>query len=101
MGNLITAIKNSIPLLLVYIFAAVPADIIKNSGVANNLAKNILPSSVSPNFKYLALFSIFGLSVLFTFLIDSTAISSALVASLAPALVASSESVLIYAAVFA
>jgi len=98
--TLITAIQSSIPLLIIYIFAAVPADIIGNSGISENLAKKILPKSVTPSAGYLALLSIFGLSVLFSFLIASTAMTASLVAVSAPALLAISTSTLVYAAIF-
>src|SRR4051794_21271014 len=98
MGNLVTAIQSSIPILLIYIFSAVPAKIIENSGLSNSLTEKLLPTSISPNFKYLALFSVFGLSVLFTFFLDSTSIISALVSAFAPTLLVFSDQILIYAA---
>jgi hypothetical protein len=101
MGNLVTAIQSSIPILLIYIFSAVPGRIIKTSGLSNSLTENILPKSISPNFKYLALFSVFSLSVLFTFFLDSTSITSTLVSAFAPTLLVISDQILIYAAIFA
>ena len=49
MESLVTAIQSSIPLLIIYIFAAVPAKIIENSGISENLAEKILPDKVTPN----------------------------------------------------
>ena len=100
MGNLVKAIQSSIPILLIYIFSAVPAKIIENSGLSNSLAEKLLPTSISPTFKYLALFSVFSLSVLFTFFLDSTSIISALVSAFAPTLLVFSDQILIYAAIF-
>ena len=101
MGTLTTAVQSAIPLVLVYIFAAVPATIVQGSGMSENLAKTILPTSVMTKAKYWALLPIFGLSMLVSFLIDSTSITAAMIAALAPTLASISSSVLIYAAIFA
>src|SRR5690349_9992833 len=101
MESFITAAKNSLPLLIVYIFAAVPAGIIESSGISKNLAERILPRSVSPNAGLWFLIGIFAFSTLTSFFISSTAMTTNLVAVSAPALLSISESTLIYAAIFA
>jgi hypothetical protein len=93
--------KNGIPLVLIYAFAAVPARIMKVSGISNNLAKMLLPNKVMAVPVFLLLF-IFGGSVLLTFLVGSTtAMATSLVSALAPTLLAFSESTFIYATLFA
>ena len=100
-GNLNTAMKNGIPLVLVYTFAAVPAAIMNISGISDKLAQVLLPKTVMAIPVLLLLF-IFGASILLTFLVGSTtAIASTLVGCLAPTLLSFSESTLIYAALFA
>jgi hypothetical protein len=93
--------KNGIPLVLIYAFAAVPAAIMNISGISDNLAKALLPKTVMAIPVFLLLF-IFGASILLTFLVGSTtAIASTLVSCLAPTLLSFSESTFIYAALFA
>ncbi|CFW93001.1 Putative Arginine/ornithine antiporter [endosymbiont DhMRE of Dentiscutata heterogama] len=102
MKNLITAIQNSIPLLLIYIFAAVPASIIKNSGMSEKIAEKLLPNTAQTAAASLALYSAFGFSFLITFVVGSTtSIATTLIAAFAPTLLAFGESTLIYAALFA
>jgi len=92
--------KNGIPLVLIYAFAAVPAQIMGISGISNNLAKMLLPETVMAVPVFLLLF-IFGASILLTFLVGSTtAMATSLVSALAPTLLAFSESTFIYAALF-
>jgi uncharacterized ion transporter superfamily protein YfcC len=99
-GNLTTAMKNGIPLVLIYAFAAVPAQIMKVSGISDNLAKMLLPNKVMAVPVFLLLF-IFGVSILLTFLVGSTtAMATSLVGALAPTLLAFSESTFIYATLF-
>jgi hypothetical protein len=43
----IGAAQNSLPLIFVYILAAAPADIIKNSGLSNSLAENVLSENIA------------------------------------------------------
>lgn len=100
-GNLNTAMKNGIPLVLIYAFAAVPATIMNISGISDKLAEVLLPNTVMAIPVFLLLF-IFGASILLTFLVGSTiAIASTLVSCLAPTLLSFSESTFIYAALFA
>lgn len=99
--TLITATQVSIPIVLLYIFAAVPANILKESGVANNLSAKMLPKTVSSNHKPFALLAVFGLCIVLGFFISSSYIGTTLVSAFAPALLALSSSVLIYAAIFA
>ena len=100
-GNLVKSTQNVFPLILVYIFAAVPATILQDSGVSANLTKKLLPIKAVPGVATWALLGVFGLSLCFAFLVCSTAMTATLVASLAPTLLAISESTLIYAACFA
>ena len=100
-GSLTTSIQNAIPLLLVYIFAAVPATIIKKSGMSDNLAGILLPKTAKGAGSSFALLSVFGISFLLTFIVSSVAIAIALVAAFAPILLAFGESTLIYGAIFA
>ena len=101
MGNLMTSIQSAVPLLLVYIFAAVPAAIIKKSGMSGKLAGILLPKTAKSAGSSFALLSVFGISFLLTFIVSSIAIAVALVAAFAPILLAFGESTLIYAAIFA
>jgi hypothetical protein len=93
--------KNGVPLVLIYAFAAVPATIMNVSGISDNLAKVLLPKTAMA-IPVLLLFFIFGASILLTFLVGSTtAIATTLVSCLAPTLISFSESTFIYAALFA
>ncbi|WNE41227.1 MAG: hypothetical protein mread185_000684 [Mycoplasmataceae bacterium] len=97
--TLISAVQNSIPLLLVYIFSAVPAFILGDSGLSNKLAER-LPEGVLASAKYWALIPIFGISALLTFFVSSPSIVASLILSLSHALFGVSSSVLIHAAIF-
>jgi uncharacterized ion transporter superfamily protein YfcC len=97
---LIKATQLSIPIVLVYIFAAVPAEIIRESGLVKGL-ENYLPDTASPNYKWWILLSIFGICAAANFFLDTTFIGSTLVSALAPVIIAFSSSILIYAAIFA
>jgi len=101
MNNLVIAINESIPILLVYVFAAVPTTIIRETGISENIIKKLLPTSINNNFKYIILFSVFGLSILFSFLFNTVAITAALVTALSPLLLSISQQFLIFAAIFA
>ena len=70
--------------------------------MSDKLAGILLPNSAKSGGGALALFAIFGLSLLLTFVVGSTiALAVALVTAFAPALLAFGESTLIYAALFA
>ena len=100
--SLITSMQNAVPLVLIYIFAAVPATIIQKSGMSKKLAGILLPETAKGGGGSLALFFVFGSSLLLTFAVGSTiALAMALVTALAPTLLAFGESTLIYAALFA
>ena len=99
--NLISAAQNSIPLLLIYVFSALPAAILKESKLGGLLAKFILPDKVISGAKYLALIPIFLLAIVLGFLVCSPSMAAILVSALAPALKALSPTILIYAAIFA
>lgn len=102
MGNLTAAIQGSIPLVLIYIFAAVPAAIIQKSGMSENLAKFLLPTTAKTAGPALALLAAFGTAFLITFIVGSTtAIATTLIGAFAPTLLAFGQSTLIYAALFA
>lgn len=100
MNNFLIAINESIPILLVYVFAAVPTTIIRESGISEKIVKKLLPTNTDTNFKYIILFSVFGLSILFSFLFNTVAITAALVATLTPLLLGISQQFLVFAAIF-
>src|SRR5688572_15962040 len=95
-STLIKSSQNVLPLILIYILAAVPATILQDSGVSANLTKQLLPIKAVPGAATWALLGIFGLSFCFAFLVCSTAMTATLVAALAPTLLAISDSTLIY-----
>jgi len=102
MGNLTSSMQNAIPLLLVYIFAAVPASIIQKSGMSKKLAGILVPETAKGGGSFLALSFAFGASFLLSFVIGSTvALAVTLITTLAPTLLAFGEPALIYAALFA
>ena len=99
--NLTTAAQNSLPLLLIYIFSAVPGTILEKSGLGKLLAGNILSKQPVTGAKYWALIPVFFSAILAGFLVCSSSIAIILVSTLAPILKALSPTILIYAAIFA
>ncbi|CAG8497717.1 29281_t:CDS:2 [Gigaspora margarita] len=99
MGNLTAAVQGAVPLVLIYIFAAVPAAIIQKSGMSENLAKYLLPATAKTAGPALALLAAFGTAFLITFIVGSTtAIATTLIGAFAPTLLAFGQSTLIYVA---
>jgi uncharacterized ion transporter superfamily protein YfcC len=102
MENLITAVQDSIPLVLIYIFSGVPAGIISDSGMSKKLAEKLLPETAKTSASVLALISIFCCSFLLTFMVGSTtALATTLVATSAKILLPLSADTLIGSALLA
>lgn len=99
---LIKAAQKALPLILInYILTYVPVFILQKSGMTGRLTTFLSSSEVQKNLKYIALFAVFGLSLIFSFLINNTWIAVAVVSILAPTLLNISESTLLHAALFA
>ncbi|KLL02346.1 MAG: hypothetical protein MRERC_2c081 [Mycoplasmataceae bacterium RC_NB112A] len=99
---LIKAAQKVLPLILInYILTYVPVFILQKSGMTGRLTNLLSSAEIQKNIKYVALFAVFGLSLIFSFLINNTWIAVAIVSILAPTLLNISESTLLYAALFA
>ena len=99
---LIKAAQKVLPLILInYVLTYVPVFILQKSGMTGRLTTLLSSAEVQKNIKYIALLAVFGLSLIFSFLINNTWIAVAVVSILAPTLLNISESTLLYAALFA
>ncbi|MCE8162965.1 MAG: hypothetical protein I3273_00605 [Candidatus Moeniiplasma glomeromycotorum] len=99
---LIKAAQRALPLILInYILTYVPVFILQKSGMTGRLTTLLSSAEVQKNIKYIALLAVFGLSLIFSFLINNTWIAVAVVSILAPTLLNISEATLLYAALFA
>lgn len=100
--TLIKAAQKTLPLILVnYVLTYVPVFILQKSGMTGRLTTLLSSAEVQKNIKYVALFSVFGLSLIISWLINNTWFAVAVVSILAPTLLNISESTLLYAALFA